>query len=287
MKRIFPALLALMMLLTLTSATAAEPTGSATPGMEMSLEEAAKQGLLSTEDLPEVSLEPFTPEGMEKAIVGTDDRVTVSNTGAYPYSAIANLRVTGACGCNWSGSGFMVSRDCLMTASHCVFCEEHEQSAEFFVMYFGYKSDKNYLLKYDGETNYWYGNRPTNGSYSREWDFAFIKLQKPVGDTTGWFGIASMNDAALSGTRLEVAGYRDGLLKKSWGATTIENQYVINYDSDTVPGNSGCPVFTSDNYAVAIHVANVTDKNDNGLYNVGRRLTQDLVNEMRGLGMFN
>lgn len=286
MKRMFAALLALLMMLSLTPAMAEGSTGIATPA-DTSLQEAA-QMVRSPEALPEVSLTPFTPDTLDKAIIGADDRITISNTGVYPYSAIAYLEVTGRCGCNWTASGFMVGRDCLMTGAHCVFCGDHNQSAEHIVMYFGYKSHKNYLLKYDGDTNYWYGtNVYENGKFNTDWDFAFIKLRKPVGDTTGWFGLSVRSDSELTGARFEVAGYRDGLLKKDWGTTSIRNQYVITYDSDTLPGNSGCPVFTSDYYVVAINVAQVSDSNDVGMYNIGRRITQDLVNEMTSLGMFN
>lgn len=285
MKRMFAALLALM-LLTLTIALAEETVGTATPA-DISLQEAA-QLVRSPEALPEVSMTPFIPDTLDKAIIGADDRITISNTGVYPYSAIAYLEVTGKCGCNWAASGFMVSRDCLMTGAHCVFCGEHNQGAEHIVMYFGYKSHKNYLLKYTGDTNYWYGtNVYENGKFNTDWDFAFVKLQQPVGDKTGWFGLSVRSDAQLKGASFEVAGYRDGLLKTDRGTTSIRNQYVITYDNDTLAGNSGCPVFTSDYNVVAINVAEVTNNSQEGLYNIGRRITQDLVNEMNRLGMFN
>lgn len=285
MKRIFAALLALM-LLALTPALA-DVGGTATPADKSLLE--ASQMVRSPEALPEVSMTPFAPDSLDKAIIGTDDRITISNTGVYPYSAIAYLEVTGSCGCNWTATGFMVSRDCLMTGAHCVFCGDHNQGASNFIMYFGYKSNKNYMLKYTDETNYWYGtNVYENGEFNTDWDFAFIKLRQPVGDKTGWFGLSVQDDAQLRGASFEVAGYRDGLLKTSRaGTTSIRSQYNITYDNDTLSGNSGCPVFTDDYYAVAINVAHVTNSNDVGLYNIGRRITQDLVNEMTRLGMFD
>lgn len=293
MKRMFAFLLAMMMLLSLTPAIAEEePAGIATPAMDMSLEEAAELGLLSSETLPEIALEPFAPDTLDKAIIGTDDRIAVSNTSAYPYSAIAYLEVEGRCGCSWTASGFMVSKDCLMTGAHCVLCKEHNQTAGYITMYFGYKSGKNYMLKYDGETNYWYGTRVfengKDGVTNSDWDYAFIKLRQPVGETTGWFGLSARSDSELTnGTWFEVAGYRDRVLMKDWGTANIRSQYTISHNGDTLPGYSGCPVFTSDYYVVAINVAHVTDLSGVGKYNIARRISSDLINEMRSLGMFD
>lgn len=288
MKRIIAMLLSLLLMLSMAGAEAPDDS-NAVPAMDMSLEEAAKLGLTETADVPAVSVEPFAPDTLDKAIIGSDDRITVTETNMYPYSAIAYLEVRGSCGCTWAASGFMVSRDCLMTGAHCVLCGDHNQPAEKFVMYFGYKSHKNYLLKYDGDTSFWWGaNALEDGSFNSDWDFAFIKLTKDVGSTTGWFGLTARGDAQLEGARLEVAGYRDGLLKKHWGTATVESAYCINYDNDTQGGNSGCPVFTDDYYVVAIHVAGVTSSlTGEARYNVGRRITDELLNDMIAKGMFN
>ena len=285
MKRIFALLFAL--LLALTPALAEERPGAATPAMDMSLQEAAEQGLLTAGDMPEVALEPFVPDTLDKAIVGADDRVTISNTNVYPYSAIAYMEVEGRCGCSWTASGFMVSKDCLMTGAHCVVCQEHNSTAGYITMYFGYKSSKNYLLKYDGETSYWYGSNVYEGEYyNTDWDYAYIELKKPVGNTTGWFGLSALSDAEFTNAGFEVAGYRRGEMTKDWGVTQVRTDYAVTHNADTLAGNSGCPIFNKDYYVVAIHVAENTH-NSNAPYNIGRRITQDLINEMYAVNLFD
>lgn len=288
MKRLISLLMALLLVLTLAPAMAEEQaTGLATPAMEMSMEEASKLGLLNTVELPEIALEPFAPDTLDKAIIGADDRVTISNAASYPYSAIAYLVVEGRCGCDWTASGFMVSKDCLMTGAHCVVCQEHNSTANYITMYFGYKSGKNYMLKYDDETTYWYGsNVYSDGRYNTDWDYAYIQLNKPVGEKTGWFGLTALSDTQFTGAGFEVAGYRDRVLKKDWGTTNVRTQYCITHNADTLAGNSGCPVFNKDYYVVAIHVAENTSNSANP-YNVARRITNDLINEMRGQNLFD
>ncbi len=54
-------------------------------------------------------------QGIE-SIIGTDERVRVKNTLAFPGSATVLIRQFGRLHC----TGWMVSKDTLMTAGHCV-----------------------------------------------------------------------------------------------------------------------------------------------------------------------
>ena len=287
MKRSPAVLLLLLTLLILPCLALAEADadGVATPAMDMSLEEAAAQGLLPELPVDAAATSPFQPDTLEKTVIGADNRTTISSPRTYPYSAIAYMQVKARCGCEWSGSGFMVSKDCLMTGAHCVACTKHGDTACKITMYFGYKSNKNYLLKYDGATTYWYGTnfRDSQGTYNTDWDYAYVHLEKNVGDTTGWFGLTAMSDSSLRTSYLEVAGYRHGKLKTSRGSITSIRDLSVYHSADTEPGNSGCPIFTDDYYAVAINVA----ENNDRAYNVGRRITSDLISEMRSDGMFD
>ena len=280
-------LIALMFLLVMMPAGCAEAAdgdAQAIPAMPTSMEEA---GMPLTDDAAaaEVESEPFVPEGMpEKAIVGLDNRITIDNPSVYPYSAIAYLEVRTRCGCTGKATGFMVGPDAMVTASHCIICSKHGQPADKITAYFGYISPKNYLYKYTKDiTAYWYGTNFSNsdGTYSYkghlEWDYAYIKLKERVGDTVGWFGLSAKNDDALNLSAFELAGYRDGVLKTGWGVASVENNYLITYNNDTLPGNSGSPVFTDDYYVVAIHIAEENDATKNW----GRRITKTLLHEMR------
>lgn len=288
--KVFAFLLALMLLIPYASlAESAESAeGIATPAMDMSLEEAVQQGLLTESDLQlEEPAHPFCPpDVMDKTIFGEDDRELVRNPQKYPYSAIAYLVVEASCGCDWTATGFMVSRDGMMTGAHCVVCSTHGGTATKITMFFGYESGKDYLYRYTGGTTYWYGTTFQNndGSYSYSphvnWDYAYLKLEKNVGDTTGWFGTKVLSDYEVSGQVLEVAGFRNGYLRKGSGSVSVRNDYCIKYTIDTLPGNSGCPVFDEDYYVVAINVAS------NDSFNTARRITSDLFYQMKDNDIF-
>jgi len=258
----------------------------ATPAMDMSLEQAAKEGLLDESVLEEFVSEPFIPENVEKAVFGADDRKSV-NPAQYPYSAIAYMCVEASCGCGWTGTGFMVSRYGLMTAAHCIVCTTHGKTANKITLYFGYRSSKDYSYHYNGATTYWYGTdfKNADGTYGYNghtaWDYAYVLLQSPMGDKTGWFGTQARSDSHIKQDVYEVAGYRDGVLKTSKGMLTPHNDKELKYNIDTEPGYSGCPVFDATNYAVAINVAHTST------HNFARRIDIPLKVEMRKNGLFD
>ena len=212
--------------------------------------------------------EPFIPENLDRSIIGRDDRVTVNNPSSYPYSAIAYLEVTGKCGCSWTCSGFMVNKDRLLTAAHCLLCTDHSSWAKYIDFYFGYKNSRNYLYRYDGKWTAWAGNIFNNRKYTTDDDYGCVKFYKNVGDTTGWFGAHwDMPKSTMESKYLYVAGYRDSVLRydSGWIDSVVGNE--MYYKMDTVPGNSGGPIFTSDYLAVGINIAS------GGSANIGYLLT--------------
>ena len=237
---------------------------------------------LSSSDAAFVS-EPYVPETIEKTIIGADNRVTISNPWEYPYSAIAYLVFSMECGCDGTASGFMVSANTMMTAAHCMVCAEHNKPVNSLTAYFGYRSNKNYGYKFTGGYTVWHNEGFYNGTHSsnHNWDYAYLRLNERVGDRTGWFGLSSPSDSQLDMTVVEVAGYRNGVLKTDWDYAHVYNDYQFTYENDTEPGNSGCPVFDSDYYVLGINVAGGTRDN------TARRITSDLINRMRSNGLFD
>lgn len=230
--------------------------------------------------------EPFVPEGLDKAIIGPDDRIVVRNPKEYPYSAIARMIVKGKCGHQWECSGFMVSKNFLMTAGHCVICTECKQWAKSITFYFGYKSSKSYALKYTGKWRAWAGDIFVYGE-RMDLDYAYIKLDQNIGDKVGWFGISALSDSNMIGERISVAGYRDGILKIDTGYMEPYDANVLLHNVDTVGGNSGCPIYDSSYYAVAIHIAGNyynREVSDAGSVNYGRRITRNLYSFMKDAG---
>ena len=248
MKRIIALLLALLML----------------AGWALAEEEEAGRGVIvfpeeelaasdGTEKLPPESAPsaPSAPMEPNRTILGSDDRIRVGDTWQYPYSAIAYIVGKYGCGCRWYSSGFMVTRDTLMTAAHCLVCQEHNQWATNMTFYFGYISDNSYFYKYDTDWTAYVGTMFPDG-YTSVNDWGFVHFKYDVGDSTGWFGMRFLNDSDLESGWYTVAGYRDGQLKYDTGPVFVIDADRMWIDADIMPGNSGCPVFDSENYAVGL-----------------------------------
>ncbi len=259
-------------------------TNIATPAIDRSLQELLDHDYPEdAEGTDEVFNDPFIPDEVmpDRRIVGTDDRTTISDPSRYPYSAIAYMIVHAECGCEWTGSAFMVGKRGAMTAAHCLVCTTHNRCADRITLYFGYKSNSNYFYKYDDATSYWYGI--SGGGNDRGWDYGYIRLNSNVGERTGWFGTKAMSDSELNGAVMNLAGYRQGVIKRDFDRVTVVNANVIDHRIDTEKGYSGCPIYDDDYYAVAINVAEYTDFEGN----IGRRITGSLQNDMRAAGIFD
>lgn len=201
------------------------------------------------EALPES--EPSAPTEVERTILGSDDRVRVNDPRQYPFSAIARFDVTAECGCNWECTGFMVTRDTMMTAAHCLVCDDHNKWATNITFYFGYRSRHDYLYKYNTYWTAYVGTMFPNG-YTSVNDWGYVHFNENVGDTTGWFGMRYPSDSELESGWYTVAGYRNGELKYDTGSVRVMDADRMWVDADVLPGNSGSPVFDSENYAVGI-----------------------------------
>ena len=234
---------------------------------------------LESDDNDGLSIHAIPAENLERGIIGTDDREYVWDSSAYPYSAIGYLVVHKRCGCQTTGTGFMVGSKTLLTASHCIVCSEHHKTADMIEIYFGYQPDGSYSYGYFGGTYYWYGT-DFSEEYSLSrwgWDYAIVELEENVGDYTGYLGIKVRPDKELERGLFQLAGYRDGIMMYSLGTTSVYNSNVIYYDADSIPGYSGSPLFDGEYYATAIHVAELNDSTRC----IACRITKDILKQVR------
>ncbi|MFX1344125.1 MAG: trypsin-like peptidase domain-containing protein [Promethearchaeota archaeon] len=215
-------------------------------------------------------------------IFGTDDRMKITSTSSYPWSAICNLQVTAADDTHWSGSGVMIDAYHVLTCGHLVYIHENGGWASEIEVIPGKKGDSEpygsasatYTRTYTEWTQY---EMP-------EHDWAVLTLDRTIGDKTGWFGIKTVNyaDPSYTGT-LHTAGYPSDLDNGDYmyyvsdtGAYTSE--YNHWYWLDTAPGQSGSPVWEDvdgNEYVLSIHAYSYED----GITpNMGTRIDQEKFN---------
>lgn len=232
--------------------------------------------LVQTEDSAEsyTEIEGFAPDNVERTILGRDNRITISNTNQYPFSAIAYMEIWMKCGCQIAGTGFMVDRDKLLTAAHCLICQTHNKWAYGITFHFGHRKGKKDFYTYNNTWNAYCGTNFANG-YVSDNDWAVVKLYKNVGDRTGWFGTRSLSDQQVENGYYYISGYKDRILKMDVGKLHIKDSNEMWMDMDALPGNSGSPIYDSNNYAVGIWTTYYSNANS------AVRLTSSILDYIR------
>jgi glutamyl endopeptidase len=196
----------------------------------------------------------------QEVIIGTDDRVRINPTTAFPWRAICALKITAADGSRWIGTGWFVSARTVITAGHCVFI--HDRG--------GWVRSVEVIPACNGAIRP-YGSavtstvRSVNGwTNSRNSDFDYGAIILPenarLGNNTGWYGLAVKDDAFLTSATLNLSGYPgDKGGNEQWFMSrrgkSVTGRKIV-YDIDTMGGQSGAPVWYLQNgqrFAVGIH----------------------------------
>lgn len=214
-------------------------------------------------------------------VLGTDDRVTVTDTTAFPYSAIVQVRVDfdGDGSFDGWGSGVMISPNDVLTAGHVLWDS-----------YYGYARNIEVIPARDGDSEpfgtvsgtAWHvpdAYVATGGSFS--YDIGVINLSATVGLSTGTFAVAATSAVDLVGDTVTTAGFpgdlsSDGSVMVTTSGTvdgTIGSSRIY-YDGtlDTYGGQSGSPLWVTVNgetTAVGVHTAGGAS------YNAGTVVTSD------------
>ena len=266
MKKIMPLLVLLAVLFTAVVPAAAGADGEEGRGTIVFVDVTDAEDTVD-DGIPDT--EPFDPDGMEKVIFGTDNRTKIINTKKYPYSAVANMYAIGYCGHYWTGSGFMISGDRMLTSARCLICPTCSRWARSIVFYFGYKSMSNYAYRHTGSWTGYVGTTFANHRYTVINDYAVVKFNVPIGTYVGWFGAKwNASNTALNNKTEYVAGYHNGVLKYGKGKVHVYDAAHLKYTIDTQSGARGGPVYNSSRYAVGINIA------ESSVINLAHRLTK-------------
>jgi glutamyl endopeptidase len=174
------------------------------------------------------------------SVIGADDRVQESVPTSYPWGAIAHLQ-TNQGGC----TGFMLSRDVLVTAGHCV-----HYGGSWVTSYTvtpGRTGNNAPFGSCSGGINdVWTTSNWING-YPSDHDYGLIKLTCDIGNSTGWFGWWYSTGENLVNQNFYVEGYPgDKPFGTMWWDADSSYSQTANklwYWIDTAGGQSGSPVY--------------------------------------------
>ena len=220
------------------------------------------------------------PKGAE-SIIGPDNRVRVNPTTSYPARATVLITFSaGRC------TGWLIGANTVVTAGHCV----HPGGGGAFYPVSSY-------LIFPGRN----GTSSPYGSCTARWtasvtgwtvnglddfDYAAIKLNCSVGNTTGWYGYF-WTSASLTGLPTIINGYPGDKPLTQWRANDlvrVTQARRVFYQNDTVGGVSGAPVYYNRAgcgiCSMAVHAYGTYGLPPFSTNNHGTRITQAVFNNL-------
>lgn len=213
-----------------------------------------------------------------ETVCGADDRVRISPANAVPWRFICQLIITMPNGAGYRGTGWFIGPRAVMTAGHCVFSRADGGWARRIEVIPGMDAAARPYGSAIGTSFRSVTGWTNNGD--QNYDYGCIILPSPLGNTTGYFGFASLSDASFNNLLLNNAGYPgDKPFGTQWfnaGRVSSINSRKVYYMLDTFGGQSGSPVWRLANgqrHAVGIHAYG-------GCPNSATRINGEVFNNM-------
>ncbi|MBW4653755.1 MAG: trypsin-like serine protease [Kaiparowitsia implicata GSE-PSE-MK54-09C] len=238
--------------------------------------------------------EPIIPEGLNisanpaegsRAVFDEDNRVPVTST-SYPWSAVGQISGTTPDGNGYICTGSLVAENIVLTNAHCIMDAETGQMATNIKfkpnLINGRVASENDIANVQPVL---VGTDFSNGRNPDPDDWAFVTLDRPLGQKYGTLMMAPIPTAALANRpfaeNLIMMGYSGDFPVDKPGQTASahvgcsivgEELDVVLHLCDTYGGSSGGPILTLVNdeiRIVALNSAEVTDRETGeGLVNI-------------------
>ena len=188
-------------------------------------------------------------EEMLEKIIGENTlrHVNILDQAIDASKSVCRLLVTYKDGEKAYGTGFMISKDLVMTNYHVVNIDAEINKIECA---FNYQLDKSY-----NECNTWIIRGSASGVFyaNSDLDYTVFQIEKESGTGNGLSFKAIM---ARTGDRVSIIQHPGGYLKKismQNNKVVFSNEQLIQYITSTEPGSSGSPVFNDGFKVIAIH----------------------------------
>lgn len=220
-------------------------------------------------------------------VIGSDDRMPVTNPSISPYNGIGYINCT-LNGETSRGTCAAFADNAVITAAHVLWgCDSiNDVTINIYFGRNGTVCDK--AVTYDPIRIIIPEEYIENAS--SEYDYAIILYAENSNENISNYFFGFSKNVTTS-TNVTLTGYpRDTTTSDDSQASSnskilwthsgrVTNVYTrtIRYQIDATGGQSGAPVYTSDNKIVAIHQGSITN------YNVGKRLDNDLFTIMKNI----
>lgn len=222
-----------------------------------------------------------------ESIIGGDDRVPVSDIGKEPWRKFVCLRIDYGGGIKALGTGVLIAPDMVLTAAHNLYSLKRRKFAKSILAEVGvYEGQSKASARANRiEVCSTYTKHKPSDVKKYLSDYGVIRLA----DTSAYDWakslcdaetLAPLSDVELKTTLLNLAGYpnhgasRPPILYRHDGGTIHSSihEKLFSYEIDTLPGQSGAPVFAYDAATkqmrlAGIHVAGGETANSARRYN--------------------
>ena len=216
-----------------------------------------------TSGLADIGVASFGEAAQLESVLGTDERVRITETTKLPWRLNASLLITAADNSQWIGTGWFISPRTLVTAGHVVFIKHSNRPGrDGFVKKIQVMPGRNAsAVPFGGlfATEFWTVKGWAEGGLETV-DYGAIILPSAFPANLGHFGFGVFPDATLLASVANVAGYPGD---KPSGTFWYDKRQIgsvkpdkVFYAADTAGGQSGACVYIvrgGQRIAVAIH----------------------------------